>query len=81
MRRVTLYVLLIASLIGATGCQQVPEEGEPPVITLPGGHVYQLTPGDSLTLSPGFEHLTDGAVIRWIQDDQVVGGDPSFRFL
>ena len=80
MRRVTLYVLLIASLIGATGCPQVPEEGEPPVITLPGGHVYQLAPGDSLTLSPGVEHLTDGAVIRWIQDDRVVGGDPSFVF-
>ena len=81
MRRVTLFVLLIASLIVATGCPQEPEEeGQPPVVTLPGGNIYQLAPGDSLTLSPGFEHLTESAVIRWIRNGKVVGGDPVYVF-
>ena len=80
MRRVSLYLLLIASLFGATGCPQEPEQGDPPVITLPDGKIYSIELGESLLLSPGFDHVDDLSAVRWLSNGTVVGTGPTFTF-
>ena len=80
MRRVSLCILLIAALFGATGCPQDPEEGPAPVITLADGKVYSIELGESLTLSPGFDYVADLSTVRWLRNGMLVGTGPSFTF-
>jgi hypothetical protein len=80
MRRLSLYVLFILSLFGATGCPQGVEEGLPPVVTLPDGNVQLVEVGESITLSPVFDNLTPQAQIRWLRNGQVVGSGMNFTF-
>lgn len=74
MKRPSLILLMIGSLLLATGCppEPEPEEGLPPVITLEGGNIRQVELGESLTLSPGFENLTPSARIRWVSDGTIL---------
>ena len=81
MRRVSLCILLALSLFAATGCpQELEEEGQAPVITLPDGIIYSLELGESLVLSPGFAFLDDLSTVRWLSNGAVVGTGPSFTF-
>ena len=82
MKRPSLVILLIASLLTATGCppEPEPEEGLPPVITLDGGNIRQVELGESLTLSPSFENLTPDAVIQWRSNGTVLAAGPTFTF-
>ena len=80
MRRLSIYVLLIVSLFGASGCPQGADEGLPPVITLPDSNSYSVERGESLTLSPVFANLTPTARIQWLRNGQVVGSGTSFIF-
>ena len=68
------------SLIGATGCPQGEEEGLPPAVTLPDGKIYSLELGESLTLAPVFENLTEDATITWLSDGKTVGSGATFSF-
>ena len=79
MRRLSLYLLLFVALFGATGCPQEPE-GQPPVITLPDGKIYTVELGESITLSPVFDHLTEGTTITWLSDGKPVGTGKTFTF-
>ena len=54
------------------------DEGLPPVVTLPEGKIYQMDLGDSLTLAPVFENLTEASAIHWLSDGKVVGTDATF---
>lgn len=80
MRRTHLIAILILSLFGATGCPQGEEKGLPPVITLPDGKIYSVELGESITLAPGFEHLTETSSITWLSDGKAVGSGASFTF-
>ena len=71
---------MIVSLFGATGCPQGVDEGLPPAITLPDGKVYAVELGESLTISPVFENLTEGATVTWLHDGEVAGIGTSFTF-
>lgn len=79
-RRTHIVVLLLLSLIGATGCPQGVDEGLPPVITLPDGKKYTLELGESITLAPDIENLTPASTINWLKDGQVVGYEAAFTF-
>ena len=80
MRRAHVIVLLILSLLGATGCPQGEEEGLPPVVTLPDGKIYSVELGESITLSPVFDNLTEATAITWLCDGKPVGTGASFTF-
>jgi len=80
MRRLSLYLLLLVSLFGATGCPQEPEEGFPPVITLPDGKIYSVELGESITLSPVFDRLTETTTITWLSNGKPVGAGKTFTF-
>lgn len=80
MRRLSLYVFIIVSLFGASGCPQGVEEGLPPAVTLPDGNILSVELGESLTISPGFDNLTPSAQIRWLRNGAVIGNGPTFTF-
>ena len=82
MKRPSVIILLVASLLLATGCppEPDPEEGLPPVITLEGGNIRQVELGESVTLSPGFENLTPSAIIRWLRNGSVLAHGKTFTF-
>lgn len=80
MRRLSLYLLLLVALFGATGCPQEPEEGLPPVITLPDGKIYSVELGESITLSPVFDRLTETTTITWLNNGKPVGAGENFTF-
>lgn len=80
MNRISRFVFLIVALFAATGCPQGVDEGLPPVITMPGGKIYELELGNSIELTPVFENLTPGSRISWLRDGKVVGTDSTFIF-
>ena len=80
MRRILRYVFLFVALLTATGCPQGVDEGLPPVVTMPDGKIYLLEIGESLTLAPVFENLTETSAIRWLRDGQLVGTGATFTF-
>ncbi len=79
-RRLSIFVLIIVSLFGAWGCHEGGEEGLPPIVALSGGKVFPVKLGESCTVSPSFEHLTDQAVIRWLVNGETVGTGETFTF-
>ena len=80
MRRAAVILLTILSLFTATGCPQVEEEGLPPAITLPDGKIYSVELGESITLSPVFDQLTEETVITWYSNREPVGTGKTFTF-
>ena len=80
MRRAPLLVLLILSLFGATGCPQGEEEGLPPVVSLPDGKIYSVELGQSITLAPVFDYLTETTTITWLRNRIAVGTGATFTF-
>lgn len=80
MRRFSLYLFLTVALFAATGCPQGADDGLPPAVTLPDGKIYTLELGESLTLAPVYEGLTEVSSIHWLLDGQVVGTAASFNF-
>lgn len=79
-RLVYSVLIIIVSLVGATGCDDRQEEGLPPVVSFTGSKVIRIALGESRLLSPSFDHLTDRAVIRWILDGTVVGSAREYTF-
>lgn len=79
-RRLNLYLLLIVTLFGATGCPEGGEEGSPPEVALSGDKIFQVKLGDVVTISPSFQNLTPSAVIRWILDGREVATGESYTF-
>ena len=80
MRRSHIWLLLILSLLGATGCPQGEEKGLPPVVTLPEGKIYAVELGKSLTVAPVYENLTEGSTITWLHDGKAIGDGATFTF-
>lgn len=78
--RLSLFVLIIVSLFTAAACSEDVKNGEAPVITLSGGRIFRVGLGESVTLSPSFEFLTESAVIQWILDGNRVGTGPEYTF-
>ena len=79
-RRLSIYVFIIVSLFGALGCHEGGEEGLPPEVALSGDRIIPIELGGNVTIAPSFSHLTEAAVIRWLLDGQVVGGDRTYTF-
>ena len=79
-RRLPIFVLIIVSLFGASGCNEGAKEGLPPVVSLSGDRIFRIGLGESLTLSPSFAYLTDQTRIRWILHDAVVGTENQYTF-
>jgi len=80
MRRAALILMTLLSLIVVTGCPTEPEEGFPPVITLPDGKIYSIELGESITLSPVFDRLTETTTITWLSNGKPVGAGKTFTF-
>ena len=81
MRRIARYVFLIAAYLTVAGCPQGVDEGLPPVVTLPDGKIFSLQLGESLTLTPVYENLTESATFCWLHDGVGVGTDASYTFV
>ena len=79
MRRAHIFLLLV-TLCLATGCPQGVDEGLPPVITLPEGKIYSVELGESITLSPVFDQMTEGTTITWFCEGKPVGNGETFTF-
>ena len=78
--RFFVFVLMIASLFASAACEEEVKEGDAPVVTLSGGRIFRLAPGESVTLSPVFENLTERTSIRWMLDDSLVGTEQTYTF-
>lgn len=80
LRRRSIFVLLIVSLFGASGCHEGGETGLPPVVTLSGDKIFPVRLGEIVTISPSFSNLTGEAVIRWSLGGKAVGNGTSYTF-